>query len=161
MHYSHLEDYIREFYQSIEITEPEQLDCADIAQKAGVKLYLSNFSFRYNNFIVIKRSTKQQEWQTFGHEIGHYLWHAGNQLKMLPMFRDYQEWKANLFAYHFCVPTFMLEDLKEVTANVIMDKFNVESGFALRRLEMYFQKSYLKKELITANVKESERCGNF
>lgn len=146
MHYSHLEDYIREFYQSIEITKPEQLNCADIAQKTGVSLRFSKFSLRYKNYIIIKRSTKQKEWQDFGHEFGHYLWHEGNHLNMVPMFRDYQEWKADLFAYHFCVPTFMLQDVDKSVENV-MDTFSVEYKFAHRRLKMYHNKLLTRKVL--------------
>ncbi|HLR71553.1 MAG TPA: ImmA/IrrE family metallo-endopeptidase [Pseudogracilibacillus sp.] len=73
----------------------------------------------------------------FGHEVCHYLRHCGNQLKMHPLFLQLQESQANHFAYHFCVPTFMLQQLREVTIYDVMELFNVEFDFALRRLEMY------------------------
>lgn len=58
------------------------------------------------------------------------------------LFIDLQEYQAAYFAYHFSIPTFMLEDLKEVSACEIMNLFNVEEEFALRRLEMYQNKVY-------------------
>lgn len=85
-------------------------------------------------------STKQQQWQKFGHEVCHYLIHCGQQLNMYYLFRDLQENQANYFAYHFCIPTFMLEDLKEVTVYEVMNLFNVEYEFAFKRLEMYERK---------------------
>lgn len=142
MTYSHLEDYIFNLYKEIGITTPEQIKLAEIAQKIGIKIHYSNYSLRYDNYIVIKQSTKQKEWQDFGHEVCHYLIHEGNHLNMFPMFRDFQEWQANLFAYHFCVPTFMLDRVKVKTIYDIIDLFNVESPFAEKRLELYQNKLY-------------------
>jgi len=122
------------------ITKPEEINIAEIAQKIGIKLHYSNFNLRYDDNIVIIKSTKQKEWQDFAHELCHYLVHEGNQQFMFPMFRELQEWQADLFAYHFCTPTFMLDNLKEVTVHNIMNLFNVEYEFALKRLEMYRSK---------------------
>lgn len=140
MTYSHLEDYIINLYEYLSINEPNQLNCADIAHKLGINLLYSNYSLRYDNYIVIKQSTNQKEWQDFGHEVGHYLRHVGNHLNIFSMFRDFQEWQAECFAYHFCVPTFMLENMKSLTVYEIVNQFNVDYKFALRRLEMYQNK---------------------
>ncbi|HAM81614.1 ImmA/IrrE family metallo-endopeptidase [Ornithinibacillus bavariensis] len=91
----------------------------------------------HGNDIRIRRSTKQKEWQLFGHELGHSLRHCGHQLKMHPLFKELQEYQANYFAYHFCIPTFMLDKLINYTVKDIMALFNVENDFALRRLEMH------------------------
>jgi hypothetical protein len=40
----------------------------------------------------------------------------------------------------------MLDDLKEVSIDVITEKFNVDCDFAARRLEMYENKIYERKE---------------
>ncbi|WP_407951628.1 hypothetical protein [Planococcus sp. A6] len=37
------------------------------------------------------------------------MWHAGDQALMPLTMRDYQEWKAENFSQHLCLPTFMLE----------------------------------------------------
>ncbi|GIN59997.1 hypothetical protein J8TS2_43160 [Lederbergia ruris] len=54
------------------------------------------------------------------------------------LFLAYQEWKANNFALHFCVPTFIL--IKYEIANIpegipfITKTFNVTQKFAQKRL---------------------------
>lgn len=148
--YTHLEDFIQELYRKMSISRPSQLSIAKIAKRLNINVYFSDFSYRSDNNIIIKRSTRQKEWQLFGHEVCHYLKHCGSQLDMNSLFIDLQEYQANHFAYHFCVPTFMLEDLKEVNIHDVMDLFNVEYDFALKRIEMYERKiilarSYCKK----------------
>lgn len=137
---THLEDFIRELYIRIGITKPSEIDINVIAQALGINLFYSNATFIFGNNIVIKRSNRQQEWIDFAHELCHYLRHAGLQVIMSPMFLQLQEWQANHFAYHFCVPTFMLDDLEEVTVYEIMNQFNVDLEFAEIRLEMYKNK---------------------
>lgn len=94
----------------------------------------------YNNIIFLNKSNKKREWQEFGHEICHYLRHSGNQTKMDPLFIELQEYQADSFAYHFCIPTFMLENLYYYNTYNIMQLFNVEHQFAKKRLEMYHAK---------------------
>lgn len=123
----------------------------DIAKKLNVKLYFFDaesechkFGGKYRIFID-NRQSKQKQWQDFGHELGHVLCHAGHQLKMNHMFLKYQEWKANNFMYHFCVPTFMLYQLKEVNVHNVMDLFNVEYEFACKRLASFSFKKHIIK----------------
>lgn len=139
--YTHLEDAIYKLYTSIDVRSPADLDMHLIAKKIGVIItYEKNKFFRWNNEIHLKVGSKVNEWMAFGHEIGHYCLHVGIQLIMHPLFRQLQEYQADHFAYHFCVPTFMLENLEEVNIDVIMNLFNVDYDFALRRIEMYQSK---------------------
>ncbi|HLS10432.1 ImmA/IrrE family metallo-endopeptidase [Lentibacillus sp.] len=131
---------MRNLYRYLNISHPNQLDINKIANKLNLTIHYGSTSFRIDNELVIKRSTKQKEWQLFGHEVGHYLIHVGNHYFMHYLFRDLQEWQANLFAYHFCVPTFMLDNLYKIIASDIMNLFNVEFEFARKRLEMYERK---------------------
>lgn len=141
--YSHLEDYIYELYTTIGVKKPKDLDMYTIAKKLGVKVtYEENINFYFDNEIYLKKGTKKQEWVDFAHELCHKLRHAGVQLNMHRLFIDLQEYQANYFTYHFCVPTFMLDQLKEVSVYEIMNQFNVEYDFAVRRLEMYKNKFY-------------------
>lgn len=140
INYTHLEDYINGLYEHLSITEPYQLEVDHIARKLRLKVFYGNSSLRFNNNIVIKKSTQQEEWQSFGHELCHLLRHMGSHLSMNRLFRDLQEGQANYFSYHFCVPTFMLQELREVNTHEIMTLFNVEEGFAFKRLEMYQSK---------------------
>ncbi|WP_240458774.1 MULTISPECIES: ImmA/IrrE family metallo-endopeptidase [Virgibacillus] len=153
--YTHLEDYIYELYTSIGIEIPANLDKQIIAKKLGVEIiYEEDKLFRFDNEISLIRSDMRQEWMDFGHEIGHYLRHCGCQLNMHRLFIDLQEWQANNFAYHFCVPTFMLGKLYNYTIYDVMQLFNVDYDFAYTRLEMhknkmltggYFNEAYLTR----------------
>ncbi|WP_176481824.1 ImmA/IrrE family metallo-endopeptidase [Paucisalibacillus globulus] len=138
--YTHIEDYIIELYKNLSINNPEQLEIGKIALSLGIKLHYGESTYRFGDNIIIQFTTKQRQWQLFGHEVCHYLRHYGNQLRMKDSFRDLQEWQANNFAYHFCIPTFMLDKLYIFTVTDIMNLFNVEFDFALRRLEMYQNK---------------------
>ena len=44
------------------------------------------------------------------------------------LFLEYQEWKANNFALHFCVPTFMLQRYKIHTIKEGVSLIRVEFG---------------------------------
>ncbi|GGN64602.1 ImmA/IrrE family metallo-endopeptidase [Oceanobacillus indicireducens] len=143
--YTHLEDYIRDLLKSISIQNPSDLNIENIANRMHLIVTYKKKAFRHDNEIVLQPGTKQQEWRLFAHELCHYLRHYGNQLLMHKLFIDLQEYQANYFTYHFCVPTFMLDQLKEVTVDVIMNLFNVEHEFAFRRLEMYHSKTFERK----------------
>jgi len=141
--YNSTERYVRKLYKSMSLVHPHQLTIEEVSKKLRIKIRYWDFPSEAVNtkgkyFIILNKSLNERErWQDFGHEITHILIHVGRQDWMHQLFIDLQEYQANYFAYHFCVPTFMLDDLKEVSICVIMDKFNVEEEFATRRFEMY------------------------
>lgn len=153
---SHVEDFVKKFYSKIGIVEPQQLDFQTIAERLGIHvfywtkpseaLFLKNYAYIFLN----ENLTEQQKWQDFCHEVAHVLLHAGNQSSMSPLFRDYQEWKANNFMYHACMPTFMLDQVKvkDYTPQTVIQLsviFHVEYEFALKRLKQYIQnKSFMQ-----------------
>ena len=151
LYYTHLEDYIKKIYTSIGINKPEQLKRYSIASELGITLYTFNGASEgvYSNgrqYIFLNRNlTSEEQWQEFGHELCHVLRHAGNQKKMSRLFIEYQEWQADNFALHFCVPTFMLRamslprDRKQAIWEIQM-AFNVTYEFAKIRLEKFSQK---------------------
>lgn len=144
--YNRTENLIRKLYTKIDVLYPEQLKIEEIASKLGITVKYWEFSseaitFGGRNFIFLnKYLSRGKLWEEFAHELSHPTLHAGRQEWMHALFRQLQEYQANYFAYHFCVPTFMLEQLEEVSIDVIMNLFNVEYVFALRRLEMYQNK---------------------
>ncbi|WP_106494942.1 ImmA/IrrE family metallo-endopeptidase [Lentibacillus sp. Marseille-P4043] len=140
IHYTRLEDYIRDLYINLSINCPEQLGVESLAKALNLKIYYADANMRFNDTIVLKKTSIQQEWQSFGHEVGHYLLHVGNQLVMHYLFNELQENQANYFAYHFCIPTFMLSDSRVKNVYEVMNLFNVEFEFAQRRLSMYQSK---------------------
>jgi len=141
--YTYLEEYINELYRKMNITSPDQLDIKVISESLGIEIYYKDFAFRFRNKIILnKNNSPPKQWMSYGHELGHALWHTGNQMGMHPMFKEYQEWRANLFALHFCVPTFMLEKLnlphtQQEAVELISKVFNVSSEFAEVRLEKW------------------------
>lgn len=148
--YTYMEDYIKNLYLNIGITKPEEIDFYTIASRLHLKVLFVPFgSLRANNVICVdQRISKEKQWEQFGHELCHALWHFGNQLGVAPLFREYQEWKANNFALHFCVPTFMLDNIYlpntyNDAAFIVSKIFNVEYEFAFKRIENYMSRELL------------------
>lgn len=146
--YSHLEDFIRKTYRDLNIHSPAELNIYRIADTLGIGLYpistssqALQFDGRYYIFLN-NTLTPPERFETFGHELGHILLHTGNQKTMNENYRVYQEWKANLFTMHFCVPTFMLQQLPthHLNEQTISEVFGVTLNFANKRLSLHHQK---------------------
>lgn len=147
-HSSHVEDFVKGFYSKIGIVNPQQLNFRTIAERLGIHvfywpepsqaLFLKDYAYIFLN----ENLTEQQIWQDFCHELAHVLLHSGHQGCMSPLFREYQENKANNFMYHACMPTFMLNQLEikdytQQTTVHLSELFHVEYEFALKRLKQY------------------------
>lgn len=143
-----LEQEVQELYHSFRIYRPDQIDMQDIADKMGIWLHTLPFRSKAINrnglksIIIDCRKTEPEQWEEFGHEVSHLKYHVGNQLWIREDLVDYQETKANNFARHFCVPTFMLLDsgLPATWAEAmlfVMETFNVTENFARKRLEHF------------------------
>ncbi|PIC87941.1 hypothetical protein CSV72_01985 [Sporosarcina sp. P20a] len=150
---SHLEDYIENLYTGLSINNPAQLNEYVIADRLDIRIYLASdpseaFYWQEQYYIFINRDLdSQQRWQDFGHELCHILRHSGHQGHMTPPFRELQEWQADNFMYHFCIPTFMLKHIRlppdqQAAAYVITQFFNVELKFAEERLNRYLRKQF-------------------
>lgn len=155
MSYStYTEDFIEGLYTKLGILLPHQLDLNVIAHKLGILVYYwdnpSQVLFlggRAYIFLDQELSPKQL-WQDFCHELCHVLFHSGSQEKMPYSWIEYQEWKANNFMLQACVPTFMLNKItfpesEDKAIHLIQELFNVEWGFAHKRLEQYKNNKYL------------------
>lgn len=144
--YTHLEDFIINLYRSIGISTPPQIDMLVVARRLNVEItYDEKPIFCFGNEIILRPTNQVQEWLDFCHELGHVLLHSGCQLNMHPLYREYQEWNADLFALHFCIPTFMLEKIKlpyrrSEAIELIVNEFNVSPRFAETRLDMWINK---------------------
>lgn len=149
MHYTHLEDFIKKLYTYLGVTSPPMPTIQDIAAQLGIDVYYWSKTsqalfYKEKAFIFLQEhQTDEQQWQDFCHELCHVLLHAGNQTNMPTLFRQYQEYRANNFMYHACVPTYLLErtELYGTTRSDIsrvQQLFNVEYQFAEKRLRQYF-----------------------
>lgn len=160
--YTHLEDFIQNIYLKLNIQEPQQLNLHTIADSLNVGIHSLRassqvllFEDKYYIFLDV-RLTPLKQFEEFGHELGHVLLHAASQQYMNPDYRLYQEWKANLFALHFCVPTFMLQQLPkyQLDAYEISELFGVTVPFASKRLVLYHRKllQYQSQNLLQRSV---------
>jgi Zn-dependent peptidase ImmA (M78 family) len=146
--YSIIEEYVKNLYHQLSIYVPHQIDMIDIAVKLDVWLHFEDVKSKaiekddVHSIFIDNRLSSQDQWQDFAHELCHVLMHCGNQLNMPADFIQYQESKAKNFAYHFCIPTFMLEKLylpvrKKEAIGLIANTFNVKYKFAKKRLEQW------------------------
>ena len=140
------ERFIMNFYQSISISCSSELSIMNIAEKLDLEVHFWNFGSAiaerkgiYKIFINNNLNARQQ-WQEFGHEMYHYFYDETNYGILKETYATYGESKADYFAYHFCVPTFMLQEIEGVDVYDVVRLFNVEFNFAYRRLEMYHNK---------------------
>ncbi|TKI50559.1 ImmA/IrrE family metallo-endopeptidase [Lysinibacillus tabacifolii] len=152
-YYTHLEDFIQQFYTRLGIILPSLLNFTEVSQRLGLRVFYwsepSQALFSKDKpYIFLNESlNKQQQWQEFCHELAHVLLHTGDQFYMYPLFREYQEYKANNFMYHACMPTFMLDEIQlydylPQTVVKLQELFNVEYEFALKRLTQYLNKRF-------------------
>lgn len=153
------EDYIKKLYYSLSIFIPEQLDMIAISQKLNIWLHFAPVGSRSicrNNLpsiIIDNRITSYHQWEDFGHELCHVLFHVGNQLCIPKLFLDYQENKAKNFMLHFCIPTFMLRTLdfpetRMESIHFIAKTFNVSFQIARQRL-LHYENQLLASHLQT------------
>lgn len=172
--YSTIENAIRKLLISLSIETPEQLDMFEIARKLNVNLYFidgiceANTLGAQNNIFINENLCLEKKRQSFAHELGHILLHDGYQLRLKDSFVDYQEWKANSFMYHFCVPTFMLEQIQfprlfKQAAWLIAETFNVELHFAAIRLKQWIEKkqAIMFYRNIAIKAQKLERSKNY
>ncbi|WP_074554588.1 ImmA/IrrE family metallo-endopeptidase [Bacillus cereus] len=150
-HTTQLEDHIHELYESLYISIPEHINMKIIAKKLNIWLHFAPFGSRaickdgLPSIIIDSRSPFYHQWEDFGHELCHILFHVGNQICMPKLFLEYQEMKASNFMLHFCVPTFMLRTLnlpeaRQEAIYLIATTFNVSFHTAEQRLLHYEMK---------------------
>ncbi|MGF2617777.1 ImmA/IrrE family metallo-endopeptidase [Rossellomorea vietnamensis] len=155
-----LEDWIQDFYYHLDIYHPHQLDFLEIAARLGLYIHFQKFSSRIyaGEIIIDERLSEQGQWEDFAHELCHLYRQDGNQLAMNKEFLLLQESKADNFALHFCIPTFMLlkntiNNFLDIDAGTpfVMEKFNVSEVFARKRLQQF------KSKILQAKADEEHR----
>lgn len=145
---THTEDFIKNFYSSLSITNPLQLQYKKVATSLGIKIFYWNKTSqvlfdKHRVYIFLNEQlTTAQLWQDFCHELGHVLLHTGQQKHMSKSWIEYLENKANNFMYHACIPSFMLDEINSDTLTIenVQQIFNVEYAFAEKRLTQYLNK---------------------
>ncbi|MFX3673324.1 MAG: ImmA/IrrE family metallo-endopeptidase [Paenisporosarcina sp.] len=150
-HNSLLEDYIQKLYSKLNIYYPHQLNIETISTRLGLVVFYIPHKPMYiaGKVFLDNRCLQQEQWQSFGHELCHALWHIGNQSLIPKLYRDYQENTANNFAQHACIPSFMLYQMdlprnEKKAIWLLQETFHVDYEFAKKRLGQYLasQKLY-------------------
>ncbi|UOR10735.1 ImmA/IrrE family metallo-endopeptidase [Halobacillus amylolyticus] len=145
-HYTPLESYIREFLLSLSIRTPHQLTIDHIIERLNIQVYYwddKSEAMIYKGkkrIFINKLLSREERWQIFAHELCHIMMHHGSQFNMPESFLAYQEWKAENYALHLCVPTFMLLQMelpfrKSEAIYAVSSTFGVTPQFASRRLQ--------------------------
>ncbi|MFJ8099349.1 ImmA/IrrE family metallo-endopeptidase [Lysinibacillus sp. NPDC096212] len=154
---THTEDFIENLYTRLGIFSPYQLDFREIAYRLDIQLYYwknpsQALFLKGKVYIFLNEDLNEQEmWQDFCHELCHALWHSGSQKKMPYSWIEYQEWKADNFMLHACVPTFMLNKLElpfneEKAIHLICEQFKVEEDVAYKRLHHYSYNHFYNRD---------------
>lgn len=152
--FTNLEESIKSLYFSLDIKKPYEIDMWQFANKFDIWIEFeegkSELVEPQKDLFTIcldSRISSQKQWQDFAHELGHVIRHVGKQHELREYFRDLQEFQANNFMYHFCVPTFMLIEYNvsncldiEHGAKFVSDTFNVTEKFAKKRLALFRDK---------------------
>ncbi|ANU28410.1 ImmA/IrrE family metallo-endopeptidase [Planococcus versutus] len=144
--YNSIEEYIRQLINSIGIYHPHQLNIENIYPRLKLSIfYIPHESMAIGgNLFLDNRKSDAAQWQDFGHELGHTLFHVGDQAFIPLSMREWQEWKAENFSQHLCIPTFMLNKItlpnnENEAIWLIMETFGVTRPFAEKRLRQYIQ----------------------
>ncbi|WP_433956947.1 ImmA/IrrE family metallo-endopeptidase [Cytobacillus horneckiae] len=151
---TNLEENIKTLYLGQGIAKPSEIDMWQFAYKFDIwiefeegKSELVETQRDLFTICLDVRNSSQKQWQDFAHEFGHVIRHVGKQHELRKYFRDLQEFQANNFMYHFCVPTFMLNEFNvsncldiESGAKFVASTFNVTEKFAKKRLALFRDK---------------------
>ncbi|PCK21985.1 phage portal protein [Bacillus pumilus] len=178
---THLEEDIQRLYSQLQISGPAYMDMQRIASEFNVWIHYEDtgsMMIKHQGLysIILNRSlSPEEQWQDFAHELCHVLKHTGNHFKMHKLFRELQEFQAKQFMYHFCVPTFLLlqmklPNLRQQAILQIAQTFHVTWAFAEKRLALFeqrkvgirFQKqftSYLMKAEMVAEKEAVYQAG--
>ncbi|MGE0912404.1 ImmA/IrrE family metallo-endopeptidase [Bacillus atrophaeus] len=149
---SHLEDWIEELYKKINITQPDEINFDRIAEALDIRIAykpVPSFAFKYNDMYTISldaRKSRREQWSDFAHEVCHIYRHEGDKKTMPDSWVYYLECQANYFAFHFCIPTFMLRNIdipynQLFAIEKISKLFKVPPSVAKTRLNLYYMKT--------------------
>lgn len=151
-----LEDYIKQLYNKLSINHPSEFNKNNIADTLNFKIYYIDMKSTVlkeldgYHMAINRRLSLPEQWEDFGHELGHMLRQAGKQMKLDRVALNIQEARAENFSLHFCVPTFMLLDYEISNyygdgVGFVSSTFGVTRSFARRRLSHFKRQIQLSK----------------
>lgn len=151
------EEYIQKLYIMANIHSPELINDYNMADMLGITLMLAPISSKRIGSVIIidSRLSPAEQHEQFAHELCHSIWHVTNQMLMPDFWTEYQEWTADTFANHYCIPTFMLLELdlqayrtKKHLYYEMAELFGVTLEFATKRIDDFlFQLEWRDKNI--------------
>ncbi|MFB1100849.1 ImmA/IrrE family metallo-endopeptidase [Terribacillus sp. JSM ZJ617] len=149
--YSYMESNVQRIYEEMGISSPDMIDRYLIAKKLGIHLLEWEFASqavktRKRKLILLDEELSEiQKQADFFHELAHLLHHAGTQQNLSKSMYQYQENKAELFALHCLMPTFILIRDKlppdeNSAAFYICENYRVCDAHARKRYRMFLEK---------------------
>src|SRR5690625_4173623 len=126
------ERYIHFLFDTIKIDSTDKLDIVHISSTLNIPIHYWEYSSELTSYkdnhkmFIDENQSKQKQWQDFGHEMYHFFFDEISYNQLNESYGRYGETKADYFAYHFCVPTFMLQQMKGFDVYDVMNLFNVE-----------------------------------
>lgn len=139
---THLEDFIRKLYHRAGIYAAGDIDDKSLAKVWGLTVLCAPLPSIYFDKTIIINNAVPFKREEFAHELCHATWHAGNQMYMPKTWLNYQEWSAENFAMHYCMPSFMLLQIDvsqyatfTAFVNDVANTYDVSPAFAEKRLQ--------------------------
>jgi hypothetical protein len=148
---SALEDWITNFYTSLKILHPKQINIEHIARKNEIFIHCKPIPAfhevigRYRGLSLDSRESVEVQREMFFHELCHILRHCGVQSMMPAAFREMQERDARHFTRYAAIPYHMIQfiDLEDpYVIDQMVDKFKVTPELCQERLEQICIRSW-------------------
>lgn len=151
-----LEEKAYNLLQELEIESPQQINLEMICYSHKVDLlYTNTRSYStihptkngwyqlYINYSIPKR----QQREIIAHELGHILYHSGNQLFMERSFINLQENQTENFVAFLLAPFYMLKDMEIPDYNresiyFLAEFFNITLPLAKRRYDQLISRQF-------------------
>lgn len=150
MEHIQLENYVKNLYRNLSITTPDSINMNEIARKMNIHLHYweeTTETICYKGIFRIfldKRLEDNKRWIAFACELCRVLKKDSQRLNSIPPGKAYLQLRERAFTGHFCVPTFMLDNLKlpldkEQAVCCISKTFRVERALAEERWNQWLQ----------------------
>lgn len=146
-----LEDWVTNWYRSIYIFEPYQINIYYIASIHSIFIHRRPMPARYDilgrykAITLDSRTDVIEQREQFFHELSHILRHAGNQTTMNDSFRELQEWDATHFIMYASLPYHMIFQYDwhdPYIIEMLRNDFKVSKQLCIKRLEKINRKQF-------------------
>ncbi|RYM02771.1 ImmA/IrrE family metallo-endopeptidase [Sporolactobacillus sp. THM7-7] len=148
-----IEQWVVNTFVSADIIYPSDLEPDRVARALGIDysvwpgITCSYRDARGNMFIMENSNTYGTGFRDqFFHELGHVIRDSGDQLSMPKLYRESQEWDANLFALYAAIPFHMIDFDRGYTVHSIINEFNVSVELAKKRIDDIREKTYWEQK---------------